>query len=317
MKHYKRTIGLVAILVFLSAMVMAQDADVKKSGKNAGKKAKAKTPAVSLESVGKMHVYKKVGEIELKLYVVNPADWKADDKRPAIVFYHGGGFVGGSPNQFAEHAKYLALRGMVAVLVQYRFIAKKPAMILPIICIEDAKSAMRWVRGHAAELGIDSNRIASGGGSAGGYLAAFIGMIEGMDDSQDDIKISAKSNAMVLFNPLIDKEWGAFKFDTGLAKSKDFVPSENIRPDNPPAIIFFGSEDKLGRNVNDFKAGMEKVGGRCEVRMYEGQGHSFFNFGDGSNKYYYDTLKEADKFLASLGWLRGEPTLKEEETKQK
>jgi len=260
---------------------------------------------------GTPHVYKKAGDRELKLYIVNPADWKAADKRPAIVFYFGGGFVGGTPSQFNEQAKYLASRGIVAVLVKYRTISKKKARELPIVCIQDAKSAMRWVRGHAAELGIDPNRIASGGGSAGGYLGAFVGMIDGIDDPQDDGKISAKANAMVLFNPLIDTEYAALKFETDTVKKKDLIPMDNISADDPPAILFFGSEDKLGRNVKDFKAGLEKAGVRCEVRMYEGQGHGFFNYGSGSNKYYYETLREADMFLVSLGWLKGEPTLKE------
>ena len=50
----------------------------------------------------------------------------------------------------------------------------------PLICIADAKSAIRWVRGHATELNIDENRIAAGGGSAGGYLAASTALLKGL-----------------------------------------------------------------------------------------------------------------------------------------
>ena len=67
-------------------------------------------------------VYKTVGDRELKLYVLSPEGHAPADKRPAIVFYHGGGWVGGAPGQFAEHGKYLAKRGMVTVHVQYRLL---------------------------------------------------------------------------------------------------------------------------------------------------------------------------------------------------
>jgi acetyl esterase/lipase len=58
--------------------------------------------------VGESRVYKHVGDRELKLYVTKPSDWKSSDRRPAIVFFHGGGWVGGKPGQFTEHSKYLA-----------------------------------------------------------------------------------------------------------------------------------------------------------------------------------------------------------------
>ena len=63
--------------------------------------------------------------------------------------------------------------------------------------------------------------------------------------------------------------------------------------------------------VERFKAGMEKAGVRCEAVFYEEQGHGFFNGGKkGEDKYFYETLIAADRFLVSLGWLKGEPTLK-------
>ncbi len=98
-------------------------------------------------------VYKKVGEIDLTLDIEKPADWKATDKRPAIVFYFGGGWVSGTPTQFQKQSEYLATRGMVGIRVKYRTIPKGDK--LPLLCCADAKSAMRYVRSHAAELGID------------------------------------------------------------------------------------------------------------------------------------------------------------------
>ena len=259
------------------------------------------------------HVYKKAADRELKLNAFNPPDWKAGDRRPAIVFFHGGGWVGGAPKQFLKHCEYLAARGMVAIEADYRHIAKGDKGP-PLDCVHDAKSAMRWVRSHAKELGIDPNRIAAGGGSAGGHLAAFVGMVDGLDDPVDDLKISPKANALTLFNPVFDngpdQGWGRERVGD---RYKEFSPAHNVSNDDPPAIVFLGTQDKLipAAVAERFKANMEKAGVRCETRFYEGQGHGFFNPGKGgTDEYFYQTLLETDKFLASLGWLKGEPTLR-------
>ena len=267
--------------------------------------AAAKSPK---EPVGKPYVYKMVDGRELKLYVVTPPDGKASDKRPAIVFFHGGGWVGGPLSQFNEHSRYLSTRGMVAVQVEYRLLKGKDP---PTVCCYDAKSAMRWVRSHAAELGIDPNRIASAGGSAGGHLAAMVGMVDGMEDPADDKSVSAKSNAMVLFNPVFDNGPGGWGSDRVGDRYKEFSPVHNVSADDPPAIVFLGSQDKLipVKTVQDFQAAMEKAGVRCETMIFEGQEHGFFNREKAGGKYYYETLLATDKFLTSLGWLSGPPAL--------
>src|SRR5689334_1608884 len=105
-------------------------------------------------AIGEPVVYKKVDNRELKANIVKPKDWKATDKRPALVLFHGGGWKGGAPSKLNPQAEYFAERGMVCVLVEYRLISKKKTDT-PETCCNDAKSAMRWVRGHASELGID------------------------------------------------------------------------------------------------------------------------------------------------------------------
>lgn len=270
--------------------------------------------AMAAAPTGKPYVYKKVDGSELKIYVTKPADWKSDDTRPAIVFYHGGGWVGGTPGQFNEHSKYMASRGMVCFQVEYRLLNRKDNNP-PTICCHDAKSAMRWVRSRAKEFGIDPNRIASAGGSAGGHLAAFVGMVEGIDDPADDLNVSPKSNAMVLFNPVFDNGpdgWGAARVGD---RYQEFSPFHNVTKDDPPAIVFLGSADKLVpvKTAYDFQAAMKKVGVDCEVMIFDGMPHGFFNYGKYDNKPYYETVLAADKFLAKLGWLEGEPTLEKPE----
>src|SRR5688572_5980712 len=180
------------------------------------------------EPLGTPHVYKIVGERALKLHVVEPAERQPTRRRPAIVFFHGGGWRAGRPVQFNEHARYLATRGMVCVQVEYRLLAGK-ASEPPLVCVQDAKSAMRWVRAHAAELGIDPERIAAAGGSAGGHLAAFVGMVDGLDAPSDDLAISPKANALVLFNPVFDNgpENGYGRERVG-ARYREFSPAHNV-----------------------------------------------------------------------------------------
>jgi len=252
--------------------------------------------------VGEAIVYKRVGDAQLTLYVNKPEGWKADDRWPAIVFFHGGGWVGGSPGQFTEHSKYLAGRGMVCVQVQYRLLdgkAKQP----PIKCTEDAVDGFRWVRIHAAKLGIDSNRIASGGGSAGGHLAAYLGTIAARQST--DERTSARPNAMVLFNPVYDNGpdgWGQQRLGK---QYLDFSPMHNISKQTPPCIVFLGSEDKLipVSTAEKFQQKMQEVGVKSELRVYQGQGHGFFNHGKDGNKWYEKTIAETDAFLTELGWL--------------
>ena len=67
-----------------------------------------------------VETYKTVGDTKLNLYVYNPPGHKPSDKRAAIVFFFGGGWTNGSPQQFEEHCKHLASRGMVAMTADYR-----------------------------------------------------------------------------------------------------------------------------------------------------------------------------------------------------
>ena len=65
--------------------------------------------------------YKTIGTgADLKLYVFNPLQHTVTDERPAIVFFFGGGWTGGTPSQFTMQAEHLASRGMVAVCAEYR-----------------------------------------------------------------------------------------------------------------------------------------------------------------------------------------------------
>ena len=246
-------------------------------------------------------VYKTVGDRKLKLFIDKPEGWKKEDKNPAIVFFFGGGWVGGTPEQFRRQSTYLATRGMVGVRVEYRTIPKGDKGP-PLVCCADAKSAMRYVRAHAAELGIDPRRIAGSGGSAGGHLAAFTALVEGQDDPQDDKNVSCKPDALVLFNPVFDNgpgQWGHERVGT---RFMEFSPAHHVTKDAPPAIVFLGDKDNLipVDVVKGFDERMKQAGARCETHIYPEAGHGFFN----KPEHCVATLAEADEFLASMGWIQ-------------
>lgn len=274
--------------------------------------------AYAEKPVGTPHVFKNVEGKELKLYVCNPPGWTAEDRRPAIVFFHGGGFVGGNAGQFAGQCTHLASRGMVAISAEYRLLSKDRRKA-PIVCNQDAKSAMRWVKSHAAELGIDPNRIAAGGGSAGGHLAAFVGLVDGGDDPADDRSISTKVAALVLFNPAI--AWpeklpiegrDSDMFRDGGKEFLSLAPGNFVSPSSPPTLILSGEKDPIVpmSYLQKFRSRLEKVGVRCDTVFYKGQGHAFFNRDRDNGRYYTATLIEVDRFLASLGWISGPTSLK-------
>lgn len=261
-------------------------------------------PLNAAPPVGELHVYKTVGDRELKLYVTQPGGWQPDDQRPGIVFFHGGGWVGGAPGQFTEHSKHFAKRGLVCVQVEYRLL-DRDGNEPPDACIHDARSAMRWVRTRADLLGIDPLRMASAGGSAGGHLAAHVGLVDGTDDPQDNAAVSCKSQAMLLFNPVFDNGpdgWGTKRVGD---RYPELSPRHNITPDDPPAVVFLGTADTLipVATGEAFQKSMQDSGIHCELHLYDGQPHGFFNHGRDDNRWYNETVTTADEFLTSIGWI--------------
>jgi acetyl esterase/lipase len=254
------------------------------------------------------HVYKKTAEGELYLYVFQPQKGRQQN-RPAAVFFFGGGWNGGTPKQFEEHASYLASRGMVGIVADYR--VKSRQGTTPFECVKDGKSAIRWVRVHAGELGIDPDRIAAGGGSAGGHVAAATATVPGLEEKGEDSSVSCRPNALLLFNPVYDNGPEGYGHGRVKERYKEISPIHNIHKGTPPAIVFLGTKDTLipVATAEKYKQLMEQAGSRCDLHLYEGQPHGFFNRRK-SEEHFLKTVTEMDRFLESLGYLKGEPTIK-------
>ncbi len=256
-------------------------------------------------------VYKSTQQAELKLLVDVPDGWRQTDRRPAIVFFFGGGWTKGTPSQFENQAKYLALRGMVAVRADYR--VKSQHGVTPVACVEDAKSAMRWVRQHAGELGIDPNKIVAAGGSAGGHLAACTGTVTGFDAAGEETAISTRPVAMVLFNPVLNLTTHDLSKRLGddQALAERISPTLQLSNKTPPALLMFGTEDKFLVQAEEYVARAKALGVKAELYTAKDQGHAFFN----RSPWQERTLARSEQFLTSLGYLEGESLLKPAEDK--
>lgn len=250
--------------------------------------------------------YKEVQHDKLALQVYYPKNFDESKPNVAIIFFFGGGWIDGGRSQFRQHAKYFSDRGLVCFLADYRTEHKNNTS--PFESVKDAKSAMRYIRSNAKELGIDPNQIIAAGGSAGGHLAASTAFVTEYNDRRDDLSISPVPNALLLWNPVVDNGPDGYGYDRIGDEYPKFSPMHNIKPGAPPAIVFLGTKDHLipVRTGEEFKKRMEEVGTRCDLFLYEGQGHGFFNY-DKSFEYYKETLLEADKFLQSLGYLKAKP----------
>ncbi len=261
------------------------------------------------EPTTKTFAYKAIPGDTLEMVVHYPPGWKDTDERPAVVFFFGGGWENGNIRQFETQANHLASRGMVAARADYR--VKSRQGVAPDKCVEDAKSAVRWLRANAAKLGIDPDRIVAAGGSAGGHIAACTALTEGLEAEGEDRSISSRPNALVLFNPVlrfdgVPKLMGRIGNDEALGKS--LSPTLHVTKDTPPTLVLFGTADRLKPQGDEFVRRAGEAGSRAEVFTAEGQPHGFFN----RPPWLHRTTARMDEFLTSLGYLKSEGDVKAE-----
>ena len=249
----------------------------------------------------RVETYRTIDSTELKLWIFGESDPKV--KKPAIVFFFGGGWNAGSPDQFENQARHFAKRGMIAITADYRVKSRQGVQVVE--CVKDAKAAIAWVRENAQRLGIDPDKIAASGGSSGGHLAASTGTIRGFGSDE-------RPNAMILFNPACTlapiEGWQPDGAVAGLSMERIGVdaqvisPAHHIDAQTPPTLILHGKADTTVpyASVVAFESLMKKAGRPCKLVGYDGAGHGFFNRGESYSK----TLAEADAFLVDLGWIK-------------
>ncbi|MDH4408393.1 MAG: alpha/beta hydrolase [Verrucomicrobiales bacterium] len=246
-------------------------------------------------------VYKKVIDRELELRLFLPEGWAATDKRPCFHLIHGGGWGGMDPSRMYPFAADFAKRhGMVGISVQYRLYNPGTATVFD--CVKDARSSVRYVRSHAAELGIDPGKILVSGGSAGGHLAAATALFDGVNEETDDLKVPCRPDAMVLLFPVIDTSAAGY----GQAKIGDrwqeLSPVHHVRAGLPPTLTFHGTADTVTpfSGAKAFHEAMLAAGNESVLDVNEGGKHGYLMF---EEALYEDTLAKTAAFLTRLGFL--------------
>ncbi len=271
----------------------------------------ASTPAPppdveSIEPV--VHTYKHTPQGTLELHVFHPPANGAEERRPAVLVIHGGGWhTGEAAWTFGSSQRYARL-GLVAASVEYRLSDEKH--VTPIDAVADVRDAMRWLRSHADELGVDPKRIAAAGVSAGAHLAAVAAL------APDDSLPSAAPDALILSSfpaNVASDTW--FRRIVGAHDPAAYSPLQLVHAGAPPAIVVMGEKDTVtpSAHAERFCAAMTEHGARCELLTYASLGHLLTRNLEprAQEEGPFDTDPEAakdararvDRFLASLGYL--------------
>ena len=246
-------------------------------------------------------VYKRVGDHALRLHIFEPKGFRSTDRRTCFIAIHGGGWSGGEPRRFYPFAAHFADLGMVGISLEYRLINKKLGTT-PFECAKDGRSAVRYVRQHAAELGIDPKRIVASGGSAGGHVAAATALFNGIDEAGEDTTVSCVPNALVLYFPVIDTSTEGYGNAKCGVRWQEISPVHHVKAGVPPTIVFHGTADTTTpfKGAQAFDQAMRQAGNRCELVVHEGGKHGYLMF---DRKLYDESLQRTEQFLASLGFL--------------
>ena len=262
------------------------------------------------------HIYKQTPQGDLLMFIHLPQGWKPTDKHPAIVFFFGGGYRTGEITEFLRHAEYFSKRGMVSVRADYRVEDRHGTM--PDKCVEDAKSAVRWLRANARRFGIDPDKIAASGHSAGGAIAACAYTAAGLEPEGENLTISSKPNLLALFNAPLDINHYYLLYLGSDDMADSLSPNDHLTKGFPPTILFYGVRD-----VRHFVDGIDFVlqsrglGNVVELYAVEDQTHDAGQ-AHNSSKYspwFERTLYLLDTFLGKHGYLQGEPVIELPEDK--
>ena len=203
-------------------------------------------------------------------------------KRPAVVFIHGGGFTGGDKAEYrsASVSADLCRAGYVVVSCNYVLGPKDKPGVWP-QNIADCRNAVRWVRAHAKELGVNPDKIAVAGGSAGGYLALMVGLSDDKTGPGGDptAKHSAKVSAVIDMYGVVSfaKRGKGEVPGTSPAEQAAYLPESQCDAQDPAVLILHGTADTTVdiAQSDDMAKALRAAKTPFEYIVVEGAPHTF------------------------------------------
>lgn len=254
-----------------------------------------------------IRIYKTVDNFNLEIHLFLPENIDHNKKRPVIVYFAGGSWSEGKPDWSFYACQSYAKKGWVGVAVEYRLSERQGT--LPFESVMDAKSAIRWLRKHANEFNIDTNRIVASGNSAGGHLVLATALADKWNEKTDDLKYSPVPNALMVVSGVFDltddnTSWirrglKERKLDENLVK--EISPNYLVKKGLPPTLIIHGTNDKNVpyNTAEQFVKLMTQAGNNIEFHPLEGA-HHFIWYDDRFSSQVSILKKE---FLEKLGYL--------------
>jgi acetyl esterase/lipase len=315
--------GMAAILLFLSQAMAQSPAPESYTAATTYKKlarhypfiriASTEAPASVRALTGITYAQRGGHALQLDLYL--PAQTKAGTV-PGIVFVHGGGWRTGVRANFAPMAIRMAERGYAAATISYRL---SPEALYP-AAVQDARAAVRWLRSHAAEYGIDPARIAIGGGSAGGQIAALAGVTPGLarfDPDDGPNAVSSAVQAIVNIDGLSDftseaarkneddpakqpssaGAWFGGRYADKAALWREASPLFYVNPKTPPVLFIGSAQPRFSVGREEMVARMREHGVASRVVLLPDTPHSFWLFDPWLEPTVEATVQFLDEYL--------------------
>lgn len=241
--------------------------------------------------------YQRIGDAALHMDVWSPPLNSAATPRPAVVFFFGGGWNGGTTEQFAPHCERLAAEGFVAFSAEYRVQSRHAAT--PFDCVADGRSALHWIRNRAADYAIDPDRIYAAGGSAGGHVAVCAVASPPLDEQASTPGATPPVAGLVLFNPVIDTSAEGYGHARVGERWREISPRHLVRPGLPPTLVFHGTADTVVpiHLAEAFRDAMHAADNTCTLIAFDGLGHGFFNADRDEGRAFETTMERTIEFL--------------------
>ncbi len=270
-------------------------------------------------------VYREVDGHRLLAFITQPENLKKGERRPAMVYVHGGSGNKGKPDWHFTTSPY----GFVSIAVEYRLRDRQGT--LPPEQVTDIRAFFRWLRQHADELGVDTSRIVASGNSNGGFLLLNAAMAPAPDEPKlqasaqsvanagatattaaaaktpapkKGVKLNPAPNAIILqaagFDATVNNWWNKYLNDQALVQQSS--PTEHVRPGLPPMLVIHGTKDQSVPyyTARAFVEKMQAAGNPIEFLSLEGSPHHLWAI-----PYFNNQAKaKQEAWLQELGYIK-------------